>query len=278
MDQLPAELLCQITVLCDEYTLFRLRSVSKQVRDVVTPLAFEHMRVGWMKEHLEYLESLATSPLAKHVRRLTVNTEMLPRFDDSEWTEYLRLTTEHEDNGLYRNREDESETKFFCSQRNLIIDWDRYHTIATHQPTYSSFCGDKLLSALGRLVKVQSLELIDGRNAQMDEGRPACPRLASCSPWNKTSLKRDDYSALLRERWNEERERPGKADMSSAWTLRNIADAFAARRSDEKRDFVGPVKELKIHTGHHIPVSKVLERTNCMAGQAREPDIAVFPF
>jgi hypothetical protein len=92
MEDLPAELLSQITALRDQNALLRLRGVNKYLNDVVTPLAFECVYVGWILKHFQHLESLANSSVAKHVRCLTINTEILPFLHKKRWMESVRST------------------------------------------------------------------------------------------------------------------------------------------------------------------------------------------
>lgn len=79
MDQFPVELLIEIARSTDRRELFRLREVNRDICDVITPLLFKVVPIGWIPKHLDHLERLANSPVAKYVRCLRINTEVLPQ-------------------------------------------------------------------------------------------------------------------------------------------------------------------------------------------------------
>jgi hypothetical protein len=79
----------------------------------------------------------------------------------------------------------------------------------------------------------------------------------------------------LIEKYTEEGKRPVRADSSSAWPLRNIADALASRRSKAQHIFVSAVKDLNFMLANHIPVSKVFEVENSMPLQSPESHMTV---
>jgi hypothetical protein len=91
MDRLPTELLCQITKQCSHNTLVRLRAINKRLTDILTPLAFDHIYIGWTKKHFDYLKRVAGSRLAKYVHLLTINTEVRPLLSEDEWMKYIVL-------------------------------------------------------------------------------------------------------------------------------------------------------------------------------------------
>ena len=77
--------------------------------------------------------------------------------------------------------------------------------------------------------------------------------------------------------WCDEQVQLGKENISSAWALHNIAAALASRRKNSTDKI--PVTELAFHFGHHIPISRVFEITNCPPQPiSKTPSAALFDF
>ncbi|KAK4546758.1 hypothetical protein LTR36_001490 [Oleoguttula mirabilis] len=90
MDSLPPELLDFIAGHCEHADLKNMRRSCRKLRQASTPLVFEHHYMASFAHSLQEFIALARSPLAKHVRKLTFYSDMLPHWTTSEeWESHI---------------------------------------------------------------------------------------------------------------------------------------------------------------------------------------------
>ena len=290
MDRLPAGLLCQIATLCDTPTQFRLRRVSRSLRDAVAPLAFEDFYIGWIPKHFRHLQKLAGSHLAKHVRRLVINTEILPLLERGQreiclaeraedWTTGEIPSEYHEDKEICddcgrdchsheRNWDDYHEPEevshilsYKYSKRMIDADWQDFRSLSRDQQLRSSWMASVLEVAMRALRNIRQLELIDRRGAYPTESdgiHSALDHVASCSPWKHMLFSPDDYEALIwREYDTDSNPRLGRRSVTSGYPLLHILKALADRIGNEGPASTRSLTELRIDAGHHVALTKV---------------------
>ncbi|KAI5364988.1 hypothetical protein Slin15195_G045260 [Septoria linicola] len=85
MDQLPVELLAHIAEDCDHKSQKQLRSTTKALHDLATPLVFDQIYVATFKHSVVKLKKLASSHLAKYVHKLTFFSDTLPKYSKAQW-------------------------------------------------------------------------------------------------------------------------------------------------------------------------------------------------
>ena len=85
MNLLPAELLDLVFAQCDHATQKILRRVSRKCEKSATPHVFEHVYLAMFDECLQNFSRLAVSPFAKHIKRLTLYSDILPTWNQDEW-------------------------------------------------------------------------------------------------------------------------------------------------------------------------------------------------
>ena len=283
MDELPPELLSHIAALCDYNTKLQFCSVNRYLRDVLCPLVFEHIYVGWNRDHMEHIVMLSRSTLAKHVRRVTVNTEILPPLRKRQWIERLYYAEAHQGNLAGRG---EGLMLYDCydlllplySKDVLEADWKDFQNVAVNQQIFGHYIGALLGTALKSLPNVEHLEFIDKRGIGVNQPGSLRDRLALCSPWKDRLLDPFKfYDMLMSELENGDLEE--EEDVSSAFALHHVADWDRILRANSRTTNICIANELTIEFGHHIPVSKVFEDTNCEDCEScreRTPKSAVF--
>lgn len=89
MEELPAELTDHIVEHCDHSSLKTLRGVNKYFHKACTTRVFEHYYIGYFRESLEKLQALSNSELAKHVKKFTLYSDILPDWDRNEWETHI---------------------------------------------------------------------------------------------------------------------------------------------------------------------------------------------
>ena len=89
MDNLPAELLDLIVQQCDHASLKQVRLVNSQFEEISSPLVFEHFYMGYFEHSILHLCNLARSRQARHVRKLTMCSDILPKWDYHQWTRHI---------------------------------------------------------------------------------------------------------------------------------------------------------------------------------------------
>lgn len=85
MDRLPEELIALICEFCDHASLKNARLVNSRLKEISTPATFSHFYMGLFGYGVTKLERLAKSPLARHVKRFTIYSEVLPDWNKSAW-------------------------------------------------------------------------------------------------------------------------------------------------------------------------------------------------
>lgn len=85
MESLPVELLDQIVCFCDHASRKNLRRTSKAFEDRATPSVFEHHFTAMFDGSLFAFENIASSRLAKHVKRLTYFNDTLPKYNKKQY-------------------------------------------------------------------------------------------------------------------------------------------------------------------------------------------------
>jgi hypothetical protein len=284
MDQLPPELLSHIAALVDYNAKLKFCSVNRHLRAVVSPLAFEHIYVGWNLDHVQHILNLSASSLAKHVRHVTVNTEILPRLTHWRWIEYLFFTEVHDGNQAGAAENMSHDMIYYrllsvYSKDKLEVAWKKFQNIALNQQLWGNKVGPRLGRSLQSLPKLEHLEFIDKRGIRINEPGSIREPLVQCSPWKNVLLDPFKYYDFLIWDWKygnlpEEKE----ADVSSAFALHHVADWNRANWPSGYTS-ITCVKELTIEFGHHIPVSRVFETTSCESCDScggRTPKSAAF--
>lgn len=85
MDRLPEELIALICEFCDHASLKNARLVDSRWKEISTPATFSHFYMGLFGYGVTKLERLAKSPLARHVKRFTIYSEVLPDWNKTAW-------------------------------------------------------------------------------------------------------------------------------------------------------------------------------------------------
>lgn len=85
MDQLPEELIALVCEHCDHASLKNARLVNKPFKASADPLVFEHFYMGLFGYGLAKLDNLAQSPYAKHVKKFTIYSDILPDWPRDAW-------------------------------------------------------------------------------------------------------------------------------------------------------------------------------------------------
>lgn len=276
MEHLPAELLNEIVTRCERETLFRLRGVDKRFSDLVTPIAFEHIYIGWMKKHFESFERLAQSPVGRHIRCLTINTEILPMLNGDAWLDQLRLTMISA--RVFRRipdhwvEDDLDEIALWqiitttYSKDRVKANREKFIRLAMNQQQDSPVMCRMLINAINGAVNLRHLELIDRRGIY-NEGKNRKERssglLAKCSPWRDVLIDPDSYYGVMRDKWEVEEQRPGLENVSSAYALHYLAESLALAPTQNQSRSPSAINELSVVLGHHIPIGDVMSRTFC---------------
>ncbi|KXT02914.1 hypothetical protein AC578_1826 [Pseudocercospora eumusae] len=91
MNTLPEELLALICDTCDHASNKTLRLVERRFEAASTPLVFEHFYMGVFEYGLEKLNLLTKSPLAKHVKKFTIFSDILPGWEKEAWRRRIDL-------------------------------------------------------------------------------------------------------------------------------------------------------------------------------------------
>ncbi|EME49267.1 hypothetical protein DOTSEDRAFT_40511 [Dothistroma septosporum NZE10] len=85
MERLPEELIAAICDHCDHASLKNARAVDHRLLAASTPGVFRHFYMGLFEHSLAHLEKLAKSPIRKHVKKLTIWSDVLPNFTKDAW-------------------------------------------------------------------------------------------------------------------------------------------------------------------------------------------------
>ena len=219
------------------------------------------------------MQRLAESPLARHVRCITINTEMLPQFAGSRsWLDEVRDTLLHtlqrEDvpENWWDDDLDEEDTRdkvqFEYSRQRLRAGKDEFYMLAADQQRCSAIMCQILAEALSMYQNVQRLELIDNRGVpEKDEyyKRRFDGPVAVCSPWKGMLVDPEWYYRHLESKWHGEDREPISANVSSAYALHYIADALALQPGQRQLQPPASLKELTMTIGHHVPVTEILK-------------------
>lgn len=89
MQSLPVELLDLVAAHCEHADLKNMRCSCKAFRSVTTPLVFEHHYMAMTAKHFAAFVALASSPLAKHVKKLTLFSDVLPAWSRDDWEDSI---------------------------------------------------------------------------------------------------------------------------------------------------------------------------------------------
>lgn len=269
MDQLPVELLAHIARLIGHKESFRLREVSRYICDVVTPLLFEVISIGWIPEHLDHLKRLANSPVAKHVRGLRINTEVLPLLSWKNWLLAIRdtMVEEHASSiprewlysAIHLDEEDLERIVFTKhTELQVSLAYAAFVELNISQHDEGPRMGDRLGSALEKFVHLRRLELHDQRGIVYgDEDEFEQDALALCSPWKASLINPDAYYRSLVDDYSdlEDGAEPGPHVLSSVRALRCIMRSLASNAKYRTRNAVPGIENLVFTIGHHIPIS-----------------------
>lgn len=79
MEHLPEELLALICVQCDHASLKTCRLVNTRFHDASTCHVFEDLYLGLFEFSLAKARDISKSPLAKHVKRITIYSDIVGR-------------------------------------------------------------------------------------------------------------------------------------------------------------------------------------------------------
>jgi hypothetical protein len=227
----------------------------------------KHIYVGWNLKHMRHMKNLSTSSLAKHVKCVTVNTEILPALKKRRWLECL-YKTETSEGRMEEVGVNPNLGRIYdillrqYSEDTLEVAWKEFQNVAANQQLWGHYIGDLLGRVLQSLPKVEHLEFIDKRGMYNDQPGSIREPLALCSPWKSLSLCPFKYDDLLTMDWKVGDILPTEEDVSSAFALHHVADWNRARWPSGYTS-ITCVKELTIEFGHHIPVSEVFEATSC---------------
>lgn len=276
MDQLPPELLAEIVAQCDWNSIFRLREVSKYFNNFVTPQAFETVYVGWIPKHFEHLRQLATSPIAKHIRCLAINTQILPVLRKRQWLESVQdsVTNYPKDDSSFVWSEEEDVDNALIrwrllsvySDEELKVDRKNFANLAREQQEETPGICETLIMSLRWLENLQHLKLIDKRGVYRDgeelNTRSSGP-LAACSPWKDMLIDPYSYYSMIEERWDAEDIPPSRGNISSAYVLHYLAESLAPQSPDDGLRSLLTNKELTISIGHHVEIAEVFNETDC---------------
>ncbi|KAF2172502.1 hypothetical protein M409DRAFT_50191 [Zasmidium cellare ATCC 36951] len=121
MDELPNELLACIAERCDFTSLKTSRLLNNKWHAISTPLVFEHFYMGLFDHSLSKLECLASSSLAKHVKKLTFYCDVLPAYTRADWEREVDARFGH----LYHYKNDvDAECQAYKDLVQEQQDWD----------------------------------------------------------------------------------------------------------------------------------------------------------
>lgn len=80
MDRLPEELLALICEQCEFASLKACRLVNSRFHEASTCHVFEHLYLGLFEYSLLNAREIARGPLAKHVKKLTIYSDIVSPF------------------------------------------------------------------------------------------------------------------------------------------------------------------------------------------------------
>ena len=250
--------------------------------------------LAFQPHHIECLGQISASHLAKHVRHLTVNTEILPALKREMWSEaVLSTVTDHilglTEPGIHEVRDlqipevvkerilehEELDGNapdllaLIFSNDELEDGWEIFRFFARPQKQWDvSEYPEMLRNAIKQLRNLRRVDLVDPRGtrwhnsqAQLNK-RPFSDALASCSPWKGTLIDPDDYYHVLVENWNLAGDALGFEHSNSAYPVYLLATALTLRHREIG---VTPITELNMDVGHHVPLATVLEDTTSLS-------------
>lgn len=139
MDGFSTKILRHIVERCDFGSIKDLRLVSHKWHSISTPMVFEHVYMGLFDHSLSKFENLASSQLAKHIKRLTFYCDVLPLYERYEW--------ELEIDSTFGNGD--------CPNRSVDAAWQAYQDLVQEQRAWQHLQQGKRFQAC--LLKVDNL-------------------------------------------------------------------------------------------------------------------------
>lgn len=285
MEHLAVELLSQIIKNCDHESLLNLRSTSRSLREVITPMVFEHIYIGFRPRHIQYLAEIADSPLTQHVRHLTVDTEILPSFCLDTWGEAVKDTIENRTLEAKSNESLQVEgieipedirrrvrgaeefdaptlLELIYPRGTLAEAWRRVKDLSRPQRIWHRSEYPELLQhALIMLESLVRVDLIDPRGmiwqnewALHANKRPIPDALTACSPWKGTLIDPGIYYHGLTDTWNCEERQPSEEHFNSSYPVWLMCRALSSRPGYKRAK---PISAFNIDVGHHESLLKV---------------------
>ena len=137
--------------------------------------------------------SAVKSSLKKHVRRVIVNTEILPPLKKRRWLECLYYIEAHE--GDMAGAAENAGFAWMCnrllrlySEDELEADWKGLQNVAANQQLWGHCTGGLFRRTSQLLPNVEHVEFIDKRGIHMRDPGPIDEPLGLCSPWKNMLL------------------------------------------------------------------------------------------
>ncbi|KJY01556.1 hypothetical protein TI39_contig287g00024 [Zymoseptoria brevis] len=270
MDRLPEELLALICEHCDHATQKALRLASKRLHEASTPLVFEHFYMGLFEYGLLSLKDLAKSPLAKHVKELTLFPDIIPSWTKESYEKAIdmrpnfslwlrgrksQIREGYEGTGITSclypgdpRKEYEALPRHSLTKAELDAGWATFNQCAGQQARWSQdregLSFKECISLLANLSK-----------ADVQCAVPFSGRTNDWPVWKK--LRRHIYVGPDDFVWRQEMDEPDYAHMSGQAAL-CLLEALGYRAS-----FAGikQVKYLSVHSSHLDPYLSLMNES-----------------
>lgn len=275
MERLPHELVTSIAHHCDKASLLALRETSRFTQDAATPYAFERVYIGYQAKFMSRIASIASSSsLAKHVQRLTINTEILPAFTRDQYEHYLVHTIAKDANSdidmdiigrLPGPVLDRNELVTILIDRlgesKLSDGWQHFFQLSRSQRgLWTNVQHPSLDRALQLLPNLQKVDLVDERGRHRERFQTWTAQTqygAACSPWKEALIDPWLYDLFNWHQWMTFNFSPGQEADGNAEAIYHVGLALASRDNLGKENPTmerKPVIGMTCEVGHHEPL------------------------